>query len=304
MRTNRREFLSHSTAVMTTAAACLLPGARLPADEIGAAFTLWQLPEQTRSQMMSYVLKTHGNRIIVIDGGTRGDAPYLRTFLEKLGNHVDLWILTHPHSDHVDAVVEIMKDPKGITVDRFYGSFPPRDWIAEHEKSSAVTIEGWEAVAKEKSLTLVEPELGEMLTVDGVTIEFLGLKNLEFTVNAINNSSIAFLVATGKTRILFTGDLGLEGGRKLLHSPFGKQVRADIVQMAHHGQNGVDKAFYEALAPKHCLWPTPKWLWDVDNGGGKGSGPWKTLEVRQWMEELGVKKHSVTWQGEACLELP
>ncbi len=286
------------------ATASLFRGTRLLADETGAALTLWQLPEQTRSQMMSYVLETRGGEIIVIDGGTRGDAPYLRTFLEKLGNHVDLWILTHPHDDHVDAVVEIMKDPKGITVDRFYGSFPPRDWIVEHEKSSVGTIDAWEAVAQEKSLTLIEPKLGEILTVDGVTIEFLGPKNLELTGNAINNSSIAFLVSTNKSRILFTGDLGLEGGRKLLHSPLGKQLRADIVQMAHHGQNGVGKDFYEAVAPKHCLWPTPRWLWDVDNGGGKGSGPWKTLEVRQWMRDMGVETHTLTWRGEARLELP
>ena len=303
MKTTRREFLKHSTILTTAATASVVSGSRLFAEDTDVALTLWQLREQTRSQMMSYVLKTRGGKIVVIDGGTKGDAPYLRKFLAGLGNHVDLWIFTHPHSDHIDAPVAIMKDPGPLTVDRFYGSFPSREWIAKYELPSVGTIAGWEAVAKDKSLTLIEPKLGETLTIDGITIEFLALKNLDITGNAINNSSIVFLVSTGKTRILFTGDLGLEASEKLLKSPFAKKLPADIVQMAHHGQNGAGKPFYEAVGAKHCLWPTPKWLWDVDNGGGKGSGHWKTLKVRKWMEDLGVKKHTVTWQGEARLEL-
>jgi len=37
-----------------------------------AHFSLWQLPSQTRSQMMSYVLSTRGGKVMVIDGGNRG----------------------------------------------------------------------------------------------------------------------------------------------------------------------------------------------------------------------------------------
>ncbi len=100
----------------------------------------------------------------------------------------------------------------------------------------------------------------------------------------------------GKT-ILFTGDLGVEGGRKLLNSSFGKKLHAEYVQMAHHGQNGVDEDFYRAVHPACCLWPTPEWLWNNDNGGGKGSGPWATLNVRSWMEKMGIKEHYIAKDG-------
>jgi len=35
--------------------------------------------------------------------------------------------------------------------------------------------------------------------------------------------------------------LGVEGGRKLLNSPYAKRLPADYLQMAHHGQNGVEE---------------------------------------------------------------
>ncbi|MCD8032720.1 MAG: MBL fold metallo-hydrolase, partial [Alistipes sp.] len=63
-------------------------------------FTLWQLPPQGPSQMNSYVIRTDAGRVVVIDGGTAADAPYLRGFLAALGNRVERWFVTHPHVDH------------------------------------------------------------------------------------------------------------------------------------------------------------------------------------------------------------
>lgn len=65
---------------------------------------IYQLAPQTHTQMMGYVIKTPGDSLIVIDGGTAGDADYLLYLLRRLGgNHpqVKAWFLTHPHSDHV-----------------------------------------------------------------------------------------------------------------------------------------------------------------------------------------------------------
>lgn len=72
--------------------------------------------------------------------------------------------------------------------------------------------------------------------------------------------------------------------------------------MAHHGQNGVDRSFYEAVRPKICMYPAPLWLWDCDNGQGKGSASWlKTLETRCWMKEIGVEKSCVAAFGDYVL---
>lgn len=38
--------------------------------------------------------------------------------------------------------------------------------------------------------------------------------------------------------------------------------------MAHHGQNGYDKEFYEKAQFRACLWPTPSWVYNNDVGGG------------------------------------
>lgn len=60
-------------------------------------------------------------------------------------------------------------------------------------------------------------------------------------------------------------------------------------QMSHHGHSGVSEAFYRPVAPKICLDTAPDWLWDNDQGDGLGSGPWKTMVTRGWMEKPGIE---------------
>ena len=115
---------------------------------------------------------------------------------------------------------------------------------------------------------------------------------------------MVFSIEAEGQRLLFLGDLGVEGGKQLLEQNAPEQLRADICQMAHHGQNGVERAVYEAIAPRICLWSTPSWLWDNARDGEYNTGPWKTLEVRGWMQALGVTEHYVSKDGVCVLELP
>ena len=100
--------------------------------------TLHQLPVMTpnadyageQAQNMAYIMQTAEGKIIVIDGGRRGDeALYLLSYLRNLTGkeipHVDAWIHTHAHSDHVYAYLDIaQKYPNAITLDRLYCNYP------------------------------------------------------------------------------------------------------------------------------------------------------------------------------------
>jgi beta-lactamase superfamily II metal-dependent hydrolase len=247
--------------------------------------------------MMCYVLKTSHDRVIVIDGGTRGDALNLREFLAALGNRIHTWFITHPHSDHVAALSAILEDPGAMRIDGIYGVLPEDAWIVKHEPERLEDTRSFRAALERSSRSCEPLQVGQVLAIDGVRIEVLSANNPGITRNAVNNSSMVIRVSDARKSVLFTGDLGVEGGEKLLAGPFGESLHADYVQMAHHGQSGCDESFYRAVKPDYCLWPTPRWLWDNDSGGGKGSGPWKTLEVRGWMENLGVLRNCVSANG-------
>jgi beta-lactamase superfamily II metal-dependent hydrolase len=262
-----------------------------------AGFTLWQLPARTPTQHMAYVLRSTNGKIIVVDGGNQGDAEYLRGFLAPLGNRVAAWIISHPHSDHIDTLTAILKSPGLLQIEQIHGSIPEEAWIAEHEPQSLEAVRQFNLALAASGRQVKQLSLGQRIEIDGLHVDVLGIKNPEITANAVNNSSAVFRVADVNKSVLFTGDLGLEGGRKLLATKYRKQLPADYVQMAHHGQNGVGQEFYQAVQPRFCLWPTPAWLWHNDQGSGAGSGPWKTLEVRGWMDELNIEQHYLSARG-------
>lgn len=288
--------------MITTETAAIKADGGIPKGEVKSLandFTLWQLPGQTRSQMNSYVIRTAGNEVIVIDGGTEGDAAYLRTFIRDRGDHVHAWFISHTHYDHVDALTTILNNPGGMTIDKIYGSFPDDAWMKEHQNAHADKTQLDLKAALEKSKhTLLDLSPGQRITFRGVTFEVLSTVNPEIAANAVNNQSVVWRVDGGGTSILFLGDLGEEGGDKLLASSYRNRLKADYVQMSHHGQTGVSEEFYKVVNPTYCLWPTPDWLWENNKGGkGRDSGPWKTLEVRAWMTTLNIKEHYVAKDG-------
>ena len=65
------------------------------------------LKSVTNVQMNSFVITKKTNHVILIDGGFDEDAEYLVSYLREMTGqavpHVDAWILTHPHIDHISA---------------------------------------------------------------------------------------------------------------------------------------------------------------------------------------------------------
>ncbi len=280
---------------------CLLSRPKLADDGRSAnagTFTLWQLPNQTPTQMMSYVIRSTHGKIIVIDGGNAGDAPSLADFLRGQGDKVDAWFVTHAHSDHFDALREILTKPGSLQIDTIYGSLSTEEWMdqvgSDSEKDS---LRKFNQTLAQTGRSVSELTLGQEMNIDGIRIEVLGVKNPEITRNPVNNSSVVLRMSDAAKSVLFLADLGVEGGDKLLNSPLADRLASDYVQMAHHGQTGVSEAFYQRVRPQYCLWPTPIWLWNNDNGGGPNSGSWKTLEVRAWMDKHDIQAHYPMFQG-------
>lgn len=261
------------------------------------------LKNTTNSQMMSYVITTKDKSVIVVDGGLGEDAAHLKEIIKSRGSHVHAWFITHPHSDHVEALVNIINEGlDGITIDKIYYNFPEMDFYQRNEPYRADMVRrAIEAFETLPSSTLSITKKGDVIELPGVKITILNNPYL-FAHNAINNSSIVFRVDMGTKRILFLGDLGKEGGESLLSEVDANELKADYVQMAHHGQYGVDRPVYEIINPSVAMWNAPEWLYNNDNGTGVGSGSWLTLEVRKWMEEIGVKENFVMKDGDQYIK--
>lgn len=264
---------------------------------------LTQLSPQGTRQMMGYLLKTSTGKLIVIDGGTTDDTEQLIDKINKNGSKVDYWFLTHAHDDHIGAFTQVVKNTD-IEIENIYVSVNELEWYKQNEPGRLEFTKTFlDTLSQEKIKNkVIKPTLNEKIKIDNIEIEILGIKNPEITENAGNEQSMVFTINTGKTKLLFLGDTGVKSSEKLLANQKEK-LKSDIVQMSHHGQAGATKELYQAINPKICLWSTPEWLWNNDIGTGKNSGTWKTLETRNWMQELKVKKHYVAKDGNITINI-
>lgn len=249
----------------------------------------------------SFVVEDNG-KVLVIDGGFEFESETLYEKLKTLGLHVNAWFFTHPHIDHFGAFCRLMTDHHHeIKVDAIYRNFLPADLLNKFEPVEAEhtnTYLPWiDRIIKENSIQEITMHKGDIYAFSDVKITVLREPDSAILNNIINNSTTIFRLDTNGKSIMFLGDLGVEGGRQLIETTPAELLKADYVQMAHHGQNGTDIDVYKAVSPSVCLWCTPTWLWDNMGPDGYDSGPYKTVIVRGWMSGLGVRKHYINMNG-------
>lgn len=266
----------------------------------------------TPTQMMGYIIRTQNGKTIVIDGGNSQDGAYLLSTLKEVTGKnkptVDLWILTHAHGDHFGALQQIIKTKaKAIDIKAVYHDFIDYDFCLQHDGAGARAMKEFTDMLDARLGDVVHTlKLGETLTLDTVSIDVMYVPENVYAENTINNSSCLLKMHIGGQTILFTGDLGVEAGNKILEMYPNGELESDFCQMAHHGQSGTTREFYEAVKMKACLWNTPLWLWNNDRGNATGfnTGDWQTVIVRDWMDELGVDIHYISHLGTSAIPFP
>ena len=270
--------------------------------------SILHMPKSATDTICESFIYHSDSGVIVIDGGFESEADVLLEKLVSLGGHVDAWFFTHPHDDHYGAFCRIMEDNGDkIKVDRLYCNFLPDELLAKHEahyaELSSMYLAWIRTLTEKHGIERITMRRGDVYSIAGTEIHVLREPDESITENIINNSSTVFRMDVNGKRIMFLGDLGVEGGEQLLETVHAGELKSDYVQMAHHGQNGVEKAVYEAIAADICLWNTPTWLWDNMGENGYDTGGFKTVIVRGWMSEIKCKKHYVNMNGPFDIEL-
>lgn len=305
--------------VLIVALLCTVVPLSVAAEESLPPLTLWQLGQTTKQlydlgndTSMGYVLLTETGEIVIIDGGNAEEGAVLWDLLIEIGGerpHVSAWFLTHAHSDHYMAFTDVMQHhADAFDLDAVYYRFPTLEELKLYDGGAAVR-EG----AKYYSFLEIEPQIGEirhdltagdLLTFGTMTLEVLFVPGDRYQATKdLNSTSAVLRVEAAGQSILFLGDLTI--GEDLLREVPAEKLRADVCQMAHHGQGAVQKAVYRAAAPSACLWPTQEWLWENnERNKGYNTGSWTTIITRRWMDELEVSHHIVSKDGLQKLVFP
>lgn len=246
-----------------------------------------------------YVVRTKNDKLILVDGGRDIDSETVLEYIKKFGNgKVDYWFITHPHYDHVGALVEILKK-EDVVIENLCYSFNSKEWYEKYDKRGFETEEKIiNELDNKKIINKIECQKNQTIDIDNVSCKILRIANPDVIDSDNGNDSSMVFKITAKDvnkSMLFLGDAYIYTSKELLENP--EELKADAVQMAHHGQNGVTKEVYENIKPEICFFSAPEWLYNNDMGLGVDSGTWQSITVRKWMEEMGTY-NIVAFQGD------
>lgn len=232
------------------------------------------------------VLHTPQGRTVLVDGGgtpawQRGDFRVGRDvvvpYLEKKGiRSVDLLISTHPDTDHVQGLEDVLQAMAVGTV-----LIPPKEIFAE----------GYERLlqlADAKKVPVREVAAGDRLRL-GEDLEITVLnppgRGPVFASAPDNNHSLVLQVRYGSAGIWLTGDIEIEGLQRLLEEE--NLGACHVFKAPHHGSHtGYYEPFLDAISPVAVVLSV-----------GRNSFGHPSPQVVRYWEERGVAVYRTDEHG-------
>ena len=214
---------------------------------------------------MGYILVTEHGHLVVIDGGCPNDAEDFLSLLEQNADGkpvVDLWIITHPHGDHLGALQTICKTPELLSrleIKKFVYYYPEEFTDAKGVHTNIGANKDMESILALTGAERHHPALDEKITVDGMEFHFL---YYTYDCRIINNTyncnacSLVFTVQAKNKKIMFTGDATTRNLQVVVWL-YRKKLKCDILQMPHHALCDTGHLdFYKEVDAKTLLVPT------------------------------------------------
>lgn len=199
----------------------------------------------------SILIRTpRGVTVLVDGGGSRRDAeapddffdvgmrrvlPYLK---HRGIRSIDVVINTHPHEDHLQGLVAILRERRvGWAVDA-------------GDAFASITWREYRELIEERGVTYYRAERFDRIELEpGIALEVLH-PPAGWQGN-VNDRSLVLRLVTPYGKVLLTGDIEKVGQQELLWGGANLDLQAEVIKVPHHGsERDLQLRFIDAVAPE------------------------------------------------------
>lgn len=242
-KTKHKSFTIGFPVILIIQAALLFFGgcAAAPDTEEGKAFPAGT--EQVRvayldvGQGDSIFAELPGGECLLIDGGESENSSKVADYIQREGfDRIDYLVATHPHSDHIGSLPEIIRQ---FDIGKVY---------MPKVQTNTQLFERLLDEIQSKGLKITEAKAG-------VTVKDTESLNMEFVAptgqkySDLNNASAVLRLRYGETSFLFTGDAEKES-----EDDISMNVQAQVLKAGHHGSEySSSEAFLNRVSPKYVV---------------------------------------------------
>jgi len=183
------------------------------------------------------------HQTVLIDGG-----PEPQKLILELGEQMPFWernidlvVLTHPHDDHINGLVEVL--------DRYR----VEQVLSPAFTETSGTIDEWYRLIAEKNITLTSGHAGERIDLEnGVFFEVLSPPPVLNPESSIDNNGLVMRLQYENISFLFTADTGKTVEDNLITQR--SNLESTVLKAAHHGSStSTSQIWLNVVDPQVCV---------------------------------------------------
>jgi beta-lactamase superfamily II metal-dependent hydrolase len=190
----------------------------------------------------SIYIRTPDNQDIVIDGGPDNTVlSQLGTYMPFYDRKIELMILTHPHEDHINGLIEMLDK---YQVDRV---------LAPSVSYDSASVVEWEHKLSTNNIAMTGVLQGQTIGLGASRIEIISPNQELLQDDNVNNASIVLKYIYGNTKLVLTGDAEEEAEEYMVRSG-DINLQADLLKVGHHGsKTSSTESFLDLVKPEYAI---------------------------------------------------
>jgi beta-lactamase superfamily II metal-dependent hydrolase len=178
----------------------------------------------------SILIIAPGGKTALVDAGNPGNGKRVLAAMQRNNiDHIDLFIATHAHADHIGSADEVINSTKVSTV------------LDSGVPNTTKNYEDFLSAIKEKGVAYVKAEPGQTFDLGGgavITVlapiqPFFTKDQLRSGGNEPNANSVVARLDYGEFSILLTGDAEAQTEQRMIEKD--SRLAADVLKVGHHG---------------------------------------------------------------------
>lgn len=181
---------------------------------------------------------------------------------------VNGWFISHGHSDHISKLMDFLRyNTDDVVIEGFYCNVLPEDYPngrwGEEEIGLAAKLR--RMLGGLDGVPVYKLHSGMNFTVRNLSFDVLGTYEDVFPdiIDDYNDSSVVLMMHAEGSSVFIPGDASAKASR-LLEKRYGGNLKCDVVQMSHHGHNGLSKECYELLCADLAVFPITRIKFDEE----------------------------------------
>lgn len=169
--------------------------------------------------------------VILIDAGEVDQGDRVVSDLRKFGvDHIDLLVATHPHSDHIGGMQDVL------------AAFPVNKVLDSGLPHTSALYERFLETVNRKGIRYMIAEQGQNIDLDPSLSILILSPPKDRPEDDLNTNSIVLKISHGTISFLFTGDAGSVAENELMRA--GYSPAAQVLKVAHHGSSDASSVMF------------------------------------------------------------